>query len=158
MYNDINPTVHIQIQIQNTYAETQVNTNTGGNRHCCSGTNGFINFGLWFFNMRRESILTMLTIPNVQCILWCRRSVSRDLKNPTTSSMVKIQLSTLCHNGRNSTLCLHGPMSTFNWLFFNILKFSEPSLPGMTSSALQPHFCLGVYYDNGDCHILSARA
>ena len=27
-------------------------------------------------------------------------------------------------HGRNSTICLHGPMSAFNWLFFKILKFS----------------------------------
>ena len=35
----------------------------------------------------------------------------------------------------------------FNWLFFKILKFSAPSLPGITSSTLQPHFISGVYYD-----------
>ena len=27
---------------------------------------------------------------------------------------------------------------------------------GMTSSTLQPNFLSAVYYDNGDCHILSA--
>ena len=43
-------------------------------------------------------------------------------------------------NGRNLTVCLQGPMSTFNWLFLKILKFSGPSLPGMTSSTLQPLF------------------
>ena len=37
----------------------------------------------------------------------------------------------------NSIVCLHGPMSTFNWPLFKILKFSGPSLPAMTSSTLQ---------------------
>ena len=36
--------------------------------------------------------------------------------------------------------CLHGPMSTPTDLFFKILKFSGPSLPGMTTSTLQPLF------------------
>ena len=43
-------------------------------------------------------------------------------------------------------------------LFFKIFKFLGPSLPGMTSFKLQPHFLSGVYYHNSDCHILCARA
>ena len=68
-------------------------------------------------------------------------SVGRDPKNPTTPSMVKSnsQLPT----GRNSTFCLHGPISTFNSLFFKILKVSGPSLLSMTSSTLQPLFLSG---------------
>ena len=36
-------------------------------------------------------------------------------------------------------------MSIPDWLIFKILKFSEPSLPGMTSSTLQPHFLFGGF-------------
>ena len=41
-------------------------------------------------------------------------------------------------------------------LFFKIFKFSGPSLLGITSFTLQPHFLSGIYYDNYDCHILCA--
>ena len=74
-------------------------------------------------------------------------SVGRDPKNLTTAATEENL--TLCLNGRNLTVCLHGPVSTLNRLFFKILKFSGPSLPGMTSSTLQPYFLSGVYYDNG---------
>ena len=81
--------------------------------------------------------------------VWCLRSqfisAGRDPKTLNTAV-------------ENSTICLHGPMSTFNWCFFKILKFSEPSLPGMMSSTPSPISCLGVYYDNGDSHILCTQA
>ena len=44
-------------------------------------------------------------------------SVGRDLKILTTAAMV--ENSALSPNGRNSIVCLHGPMSTFNSLFQN---------------------------------------
>ena len=43
-------------------------------------------------------------------------------------------------------------------VFFKIPQFLSPSLPGMTPFSLQPHFLLGVYYENCDCQILCARA
>ena len=36
---------------------------------------------------------------------------------------------------------------------FQNLQILSPSLLGMMSSTLQPHFLTGVYYDNGDSHI-----
>ena len=74
----------------------------------------FINFWLQFFDTRREIQFlkvfcnhTMLTIPNIQHISWCFRSqlifAGRDPKNLTAAAM-----------SENSTVCLHGPMSTFN--------------------------------------------
>ena len=46
------------------------------------------------------------------------------------------------------------PWSDLNWIFFKIFQILRPSILGMTSSTLKPHFLSGVYYDNGDCHIL----
>ena len=109
-----------------------------------SDTDAFINFWLLFFDIRRETQFlkvfrnhTMLTpTPNVRPILWCLRSqfisAGRDLKN-----------STLRLNGRIPNSRLLGPISTLNWLFFKILKFSGPSLPSMVSSTHQPHFLPG---------------
>ena len=37
--------------------------------------------------------------------------------------------SNLCPNGRKSIVCLHGPMSTFNWLFLKSSN-SQPISPG----------------------------
>ena len=40
-------------------------------------------------------------------------------------------------------VCLCGPKSTPNWLFFKIFKFSGPSLPGITSFTPQAISYLG---------------
>ena len=78
------------------------NTNAGGNRRTffCSGTNGFIDFWVRFFDMRRETILKRLlqsyyanNTPNVRSISWCFRSqfifASRDPQNLTTAVTVE---------------------------------------------------------------------
>ena len=110
--------------------------------------------------------------PNVRHISWCFRFqfifAGWDQKNVTAAATAK-----------NSTVCFHGPMSTFNSMvgllntmvgpqllntmvgpqltwFFKSLNLS-PSLLDKTSSTLQLHFLSWVYYDNGDCHILCAR-
>ena len=111
-------------------------------------------FGRWWHE-KRDTILTMLTPPprNARCILWCLRSqfipAGRDPKNLTaTAAAATVE---------NSTP--KPPWSNLNWVFFKILKFSRPSLPGMTSSTLEPHFLSGGFImTNGDCHILCARA
>ena len=159
-HDDLNPTVHIQMQIQ---IWKQVNTIQVDS--VVSGTNGLLTSCLWFFDTRREIRFLKVfrnhtpppTFSTSHGVLDLNSSLPVEIlktqlldsmaESPTTSSMVKIQL---------SNDCLHGPMSTFNWRFFKILKFSGPSLPGMTSSTLQSFFLSGVYYDNGDCHILCA--
>ena len=109
------------------------NTNTG--------TNGLLtsDFGSSTQRERHNSYYADLA-PSVWHISWCLRSVGRDKKTPNYifNSVAE-----------DSILCLHGPMSTLNCHFFKILKF-------MISSTLYPHFLSGVYYDNGDCHILCA--
>ena len=97
-------------------------------------------------------------------------SFGRDPKNLTAAATV--ENSTLCLNCRK--LNLHFPSSNLNsqlnvrdlnslppWSNINpqLNLFQNPQiLPGMTSSTLHPHFLSGVYYDNGDCHILCKRA
>ena len=85
-------------------------------------------------NTRRETqflkvyaIHTMLT-PSTRAahLVMFNISVPRDPKKTTTS-----------FNGQNPTLCLNGPISTDT---FQNPQFSGPSLSGMTSSTLQPHF------------------
>ena len=75
---------------------------------------------------KRDTILKSLSLSyyanptsNVRYISWCLRfqfiSASRDPKNSTLRLNGRIPNSHL--NGRNSNFCLHGPISTFNWLF-----------------------------------------
>ena len=133
-HNDINHncnTIHTHIQLK-----------TGG--LCCSCTNAFINILTSVFRHEvRDTILIMLIIlsdphqPAAHLTMF-KISVGRDPKKPTTSSMVKIQLSTdSFSNSSNSQDHL-----------FQAWRYPHSS----------PISCLGVYYDNGDCHILCARA
>ena len=94
-------------------------------------------FSPWWHE-ERDTILTMLT-PSQRTVhlLMFKISVSGDPKNPTTS--FNGQNPTL--NGRIPNSRLNGPISTD--VFSNILKFSGPSLLGMTSSTLQLHFLSG---------------
>ena len=97
--NDINPTVHIQMHIQ-----IQIRVKTGKYKWvetgglCCLGTN--------FSSLRyeeRDTVLTMLTIPNAQLIWWCLRSLSLEIcKTPT-----------ICPNGRELIYLL--PLRKFNY-------------------------------------------
>ena len=129
-HNDITPTVHIHMQ----------NTNTGENRRdfVVSDKNGLLisDFGSSTQGERHNSYYANHPQRAAHLVMF-KISVIRDSKNPTTSSTAQIQLSTL---------------------FFKILKFSGPIVPGMKSFTLQSHFLSGVYYDNDDCHILCARA
>ena len=106
-----------------------INSNTQyADRLCCSGTNGLLTSWLQSIvtrGKRHNSYYADRTIwPHQQRILRCLWSLS-----------VEIQ--------KNSTLRLYGPPSILNWFFFKILKFSGPSLSGMTSSTLLPHFLFG---------------
>ena len=133
------------------------NTNTGG--FCCSDTNAFINLCFQLFDTRRETQFlkvfhnhSMLTPPP----MFGTSCGAQDLNSSLPVEIRKTQHFDSMAESPSSRL--HGPMSTFNWTFIKILKFSGPSPPGMTSSTHQPHFLSWVYYDNGDCHILCERA
>ena len=115
-------------QIQNTLVKT------GG--LCCFRYEWFINFWLLFVHMRKE---TQFLKTYANHTIWPQRrahlvmskiSVGWDSKK--TNYIFQWQ-----------KLDSMPPWSNLNWLFFKILKFSGPSLPGMTSSTLQPHFLSG---------------
>ena len=81
-----------------------------------SGSNAFVNF------------LTSVHRPDKRDTIL--KNLSRSWKTQLFDSMAE-----------SPTTRLYGPISTLKWLF-KILKFSGPSLPGMTPSTLQPHFLL----------------
>ena len=138
-------------------------TNAGDNRRTLLFRyEGFTNFWLRFFDTRREAQFLLCRpfyadlTPNVRHISWCLRSLSVDIrKNPTTSSTAQSQLQL---NGRE----LNSLPTWFNvnpqLPLFQNPQILSPSLLSMTSSTLQSQLLSGVYYDNGDCHILCARA
>ena len=158
-HNDIHPTVHIQIQIQIQYK---------GGLHC-SGTNAFINFLTSVLrHEERDTILTMLTILsdplNAQRILWCLRSRSVEICKTPTGCLNGRELNSLCPNGRD-----HIYLSPWQKIHFlpawsnvnlQLTLFQNPQILRTISSRhdVHPHFLSGVHYDNGDCHILFARA
>ena len=96
---------------------------------------------LW--HEERDIILTMLT-PSQRTahLVLFNISVCRDPKTLTAATMVENSI-LYAPMAEKSNVCLHGPMSTFISLFFKILKFLGPSLPGMTSFTFQPHFLSG---------------
>ena len=113
-----------------------------------SGTNSLLISASVLLHEERDTILSMLTIPNARCILWCLRSLSVKIRK----AQLHLQRSKFdsSFDGRNSTVCLHGQSQFLNWLFFKILKFSGPSHLGMMSFTYQLHFLSGVYYENSD--------
>ena len=64
---------------------------------------------------------------------------------------------TLFLNGRNSTLCLP-QWSNLNWLFSKSSNSQDHLFRAWRHLHTRPISCLGVYYDNGNCHILCAWA
>ena len=120
---------------------------------------------------------------NIRHISWCFRSqfifAGRDPKNLTVAAMVEnsmlwqrtpfsapmaeVQLSA-CMVRSQILNCIVRPQLLNTMvvpqlnLFFKFFQILSPSLPSMISSTLQPNFLSGVYYDNGDCHILCVRA
>ena len=133
--------------------------NTGKHKCSCSSTNGFINFWLQLIDTRRETQFLQCyptTHGTSRGVLDLNSSLLVGIRKTQVFDSMAESPTTRLHAlmAENSTICLHGPISTSNWLFFKILKFARPSIPGMTSSTLLPHILSGIYYDNGDFHIL----
>ena len=81
------------------------------------------------------------------------RNLIVGLHGPISNPQLHGQTSTSQHHGRISTSHHHHGQTLIE-IFFKIFQILSPSLLGMISSTLQPHFLSGVYYDNGECHIL----
>ena len=63
-------------------------------------------------------MLTLLSDPtNAQRFSLCLRSLSVEICKTPTTCLNGRELNYLCSNGRDSIVCLHGPMSTFNCIF-----------------------------------------
>ena len=112
------------------------------------GTNGLLisNFGSSTQGERHNSYYANHPKRTAHLVMF-KISVGRDPKNPTT-----------CFDGRELNCLPPWSNLNFNWLFFKILKFSGPSLPGMTSSTPSSISCLGFIMTNSDCHILCTQA
>ena len=100
-----------------------------------SDTNGFINFWLQFLPtqfLKAYANHTMLTPPPTCC-------TSCGVRSQFISASWNLKIwSNLIRSKKTQLL----PSTVFSKS-----SFSGPSLLGMTSSTLQPHFFLGVYYD-----------
>ena len=117
------------------YTHKDINNNSNTNTY--SKTGGLFRFGYEQVNLFLASVLghtrgetdflkayanhTMLTPLHAWHILWFLRS----------------QFITAGRDPKNSTALLNARKLNYS---FKILKFSDPSLLGMTSSRLQPHF------------------
>ena len=128
---------------------------------CSSGTNGLSISWLQFMATRGERQFlkayanhTIWHDFNARRILWRLRSLSIEIRKPQQHLLRP--KSNSCLNGRNSTLCLHGPIST------DVFSKSSNSQEHLFRARRHPHSspisCLEVYYDNGDCHIFCTRA
>ena len=149
MYSQIhNQSQHLQMQIQ---ANSVI-----------PGTNGFINFWLGFFDMKRETQFLLcspyyLTPPTFGTSCDVLRSLSEEIWKAQLHLQWAKSNSQL--NGRElNSLPAWSNLSFSTAVFFLNPQILSLSLLGMMSSTLQPHFLSGVYYDNGDCHILCMQA
>ena len=142
-----------------------------------SCANTFINFWLLFFDTRRETILKSLSYHTML-------TTSFNGRNPTlcpngwnwtivfhgpTSKSRHGRISTSPHHGRNltSTVCLNGKTAQLSVYmaksqlptdsFSKSSKSQDHRFPAWRHSHSSPNFLPGVYYDNCNCHILSAR-
>ena len=162
-HNDIN---HKRNTI-NKFRYSQIhNSNTCTNvcGLCCSCMNGLLtsDFGSSTRGERHNSYYADHTIwPHKRAAypVMFKISVGRNpKKKTTTSSMVKIQLSTSdSMAGTQLSACMVQCQSSTD----SFTKYSN-SQDHLFRTWRHPHSspisCLEVYYDNGDCHILCARA
>ena len=145
-------TVHIQIHIHIQYKYT------GG--LCCSGMNAFINSWLRFMVTRGERHNSYYADPHSQhaaYLMVFKISVSRDLQNLTTCLKCRRPKKPNCHHNSRKLNCLP-PWSNLNWLFSKSSNSQDHLFQAWCHPHSSPISCLGVYYDNGDCHILCAWA
>ena len=133
--------------------------NTGG--FCCSGTNVLLTFvfssSTWGERHNSYNANHLSDPTNVQCIPRYLRSLSVEICKTTTTYLNGRELNSLCPSGRDLNYLPAWSNANLQLTLFQNPQILSPSLLGMTSSTLQPISCLGVYYKDGDCHILCKR-
>ena len=87
-------------------------------------------------------LLTIMVGPQLLTIMVGPQLLTIMVGPQLLTIMVGPQLQLSAIEADNPTVCLHGPKSTPNCLFFKIFKFSGPSLLGMTSFTLHPSFSI----------------
>ena len=126
--------IHIHIQ-SNTNADT-------GRLSCFRHKRFYWLLTSVHWHEERDTILTMLTIPNAAHLVVFKISVGRDPKTPTASSTVENSI-LYAPMAENSNVCLHGSISTLNCRVFEILKFSVLLFWVWRHPCSSPIFCLG---------------
>ena len=104
---------------------------------------------------------------NTLRIPWCLRSLSAEIRKTPAICLNSRELNSLCPNGRELIYLpsWQKPNNLPAWSSVNLklTLLQKPQILGTISSGhyglhTPAHFLSGVYYDNGDCHILWARA
>ena len=130
------------------YNKNDINLNSNTNTY--SNTGGLFRFGY----ERVYKFLTSVHGDTRRETQFLKAYVNHTMLTPLQRAahlvMFKISIN-LCRS-RSEKLNCRKPNYSFNgrmlnYCLFKILKFSGPSLLGMTSSTVQPISCLGVYYD-----------
>ena len=149
----INSSVHIQIQIQNTYANRQT---------LFFGYERFISFWLLFFDTRRETQYLLCwpsyadPTPNVRYISWCLRFLSVEIRK--TQLHLQWSKSIFQLFGRELNYLPAWSNVNFHWLFFQNPQILRTISSGNDVINTPAPFSVWSFYDNGDCHILCARS
>ena len=127
-HNDIDPTVHIHAQMQTTQFKYRCRRKQADSVVQVRTVLLTSDFGSLTWGERHNSYSANHP-QRVAHLVVFKISVGRDPKILTFAITVENSI-LFAPMAENSTFCLHGVMSTFNSLFFKILKFSGPSLLG----------------------------
>ena len=152
-FNLVMSLIIIRIQIHN--------TNTGGKRQTRSFQIRTVLLTSDFGSStrgERQFLLCWSYYADARRILWCLRSLSVEIRKTQLHASTE-ENSTLCFNGRElNCLPLWSNLNLQLTLFQNLPNSQDHLLGAWRHPHSSPISSLGVYYDNGDCHILCARA
>ena len=118
---DINPTVHILMQIQMQYKSGL----------CCSGPNGLLvsDFGSSTRGERHNSFYSNPNYADARRIMWCVRSLSVEICKTPTTCLNDIELNSLCPNGRELSY-----LPQWSNVNFQLTLFQNPQIIRTISS------------------------
>ena len=144
------------VYISELHNTNTIQAKTGG--LCCSGTNAFINFFTSVHRHKeRDTILTMLTPPQRAVHLVMVKSLLVEIRK-TQLHASTVENSNLCPNGRDLNYlppCFNVNSQVTVFQNLQILRTISSGHDVIHTSSFP---VWGVYYDNGDCHILCTGA